>query len=276
MTDVLDDMGFDDVIAGNVYKPPDEPQITVHEYTGSAEHTCVGAGTRCDICFAPLTVTVSEPAPPVPAPLPPAGLTDEGVQAAKALVHLPKNLDPVALAKLAREIAMDIKERHVVLQEHGLSQVQYDFLEANNPFFKATLNAACAEWHAPLATDERIKVEAAAILEDSLPGLGARMQNKVEGLPGVIEAAKLFAKIAGVGERAVGTANAGERFTINIDLGGDQKITVSTAALKDDAAERNHAEQIPDFGQAEEGHLAIRQEPEGQGERGALPPLAKG
>lgn len=207
------DTGFEDVLAGEVYAHPDPPHDEI-----SAPNLVT-----------PITATViPEPAPPAPAaPLPAPGLTDAGVQAAKALVALPP-LDYPTLAKLAREIAMDIKERHVILAEFKLNDTQYEFLEANNVFFGATLKAACKDWHAPLSTTERIKVEAAAILEDSLLGLGARMQNKSEGLPGVIEAAKLFAKIADVGERTNGALAPGERFVINIDLGGDQKITVAS------------------------------------------------
>jgi hypothetical protein len=55
------------------------------------------------------------------------------------------------------------------------------------------------------------------------------MQNKGEGLPGVVEAAKLFAKVAGAGEQKSGGGAPGERFTINIDLGGDQRITVASS-----------------------------------------------
>lgn len=258
MTDAVD-TGFDAVIAGEKWEAPSEqprfsnvedllshlndtlppeqphPTVTIRDYKPDA-HICEGAG-RCDICFGPLP-----PPPPTPKPVPvTATVTDEqidqlvkvafddaAVQATKALIQLP-NIEIPVLAKLARDVAMDIKERHVILKDYKLTQAQYDFLETHNAFFRNALAAASLEWHAPLSTAERIKVEAAAILEDSLPGLGARMQNKSEGLPGVIEAAKLFAKVAGVGERESGGAGSGERFTINIDLGGDQKISVSTA-----------------------------------------------
>lgn len=174
---------------------------------------------------------------PIAAPaLPTSSLTPAGVQAAKALVQLPATLDWPTMSRLAREVAMDIKERHTILKDFGLTQVQYDFLEGNNEFYRSALAAACHDWHAPLSTAERIKVEAAAILEDSLLGLGARMQNKGEGLPGVIEAAKLFAKVAGVGEREGGTLPSGERFVINIDLGADQKISIGVEASADPGA----------------------------------------
>jgi len=199
-TDQPIDTGFDAVLAGEVYAH-EEPAVTA--------------------------TVIPEPAPPEPEPLPTTGLTTAGVQAAKALVNLPPLTWP-ELAKLARELAMDIKEEHVILKEFKLDNAQFEYLKAHNDFFREAFAAACKEWHAPLSTQDRIKVEAAAILEDSLLGLGARMQNKGEGLPGVIEAAKLFAKVAGVGEREGPGAAPGERFSINIDLGADQKITVST------------------------------------------------
>jgi len=157
----------------------------------------------------------------------PVTLTEDGKQAMKSLVRLP-DIPYSTLAQLARDIAMDIKEHHVVLTAHNLTQAQYDYLEAHNEFYIAALKAACIEWHAPLSTQERIKLEAAAILEDSLPGLGSRLQNTREQLPGVVEAAKLFAKIAGVGERDAGPSTPGERFVINIDLGAGQKTVIST------------------------------------------------
>lgn len=157
-----------------------------------------------------------------------AGLSPEGIQAAKALVALP-TLGWPDLAKLAREIAMDIREKTVILQEFKLSVPQYEFLEGYNPFYREALASACREWQAPLTTQERITVEAAAILEDSLLTIGARMRNAGEGLPGVVEAAKLFAKIAKVDVADSRNAAPGERFAINIDLGGDKKITIEAA-----------------------------------------------
>lgn len=204
------DTGFEDVISGGpVWKEPDLPSPA----TPIAENPNQGV----------VTATVTNETPPPP------GLTEEGKQALKALVRMPE-LSPAALAKLARDFAMDIKERHVILADYKLTEAQYEFLETHNDFYRQALRAAAIEWHSPLSTAERIKVEAAAILEDSLVGLGARMQSKTEGLPGVIEAAKLFAKVAGVGEREAGAGAPGERFVINIDLGGDHKITVASSS----------------------------------------------
>lgn len=222
LNDVVD-TGFDAVFAGEKYEHPEpevvddpHPSIIIKDAEPATPHECVNThgGTRCDICFGEITATVT--------------LTEEGKQAAKALVQLPP-LDWPTLARLAREIAMDIKERGTLLAEYKLNATQYEYLEAYNEFYRSALAASCKEWHAPLATSERLKIEAAAILEDGMVGLGARMQSRSEGLPGVIEAAKFFAKVAGVGEREAGAGAPGERFTINIDLGGDQKIVVQAA-----------------------------------------------
>ena len=208
------DTGFDAVIAGEKWAEPSASADAQQETSVTAAVTL-----QPDI-------TPEETAP---------GLTPAGKQAMKAMVRLP-DIPYTALAQLARDMAMDIKERHVVLSAHGLTETQYDYLEAHNEFYVAALKAACIEWHAPLSTQERIKLEAAAILEDAMPRLGARLQNDREQLPGVVEAAKLFAKIAGVGERDAGAAPPGERFTINIDLGADQKIVVSSGAPPENAA----------------------------------------
>lgn len=204
------DTGFDAVMAGERFEAPGHTDLMV---TPEAIDEAV-------------TATVTEK------------LTPEGIEAAKSLVHLPP-LTPPELASLAREIAMNIRERHVILQEFKLNDAQYEFLENYNEFYIAALRAACIEWHAPLSTAERIKVEAAAILENSLIGLGARMQNRAEGLPGVVEVAKLFAKVAGVGEPKNGGAAPGERFTINIDLGGDQRITVASSPAPTEAPQQS-------------------------------------
>ncbi len=148
---------------------------------------------------------------------------DEAVASLPATVSLPE-LTPAELVKLAREIVMDIKDASVVLGHYNLTQVQYDWLKENHAFFKQALHVSTIEWNSALTTPERIKLESAAILEDALPRLGARMVNQAEALPGVVEAAKLFAKIAGLGEKEAADRAPGEKFTISINLGGDDKL----------------------------------------------------
>jgi hypothetical protein len=161
---------------------------------------------------------------------------------------------------------MNIKPMDHILKEFALTAIQYEFLEANNEFYKQALHSACIEWNSPLSTAERIKIEAAAILEDSLVGLAVRMRAKQEGLPGVIEAAKFFGKLAGLGEREAGGATTGERFTINIDLGGDQKLTVRTSPVQEAPDATALTSQRPDAAGAISVLHQIQQLPEGEGE----------
>lgn len=132
-------------------------------------------------------------------------------------------LSPFDLAKLAREVAMDIKELDVVLGYYRLTLEQYAEV-CKIPFFKRALENSTLEWNSALSTHERMKIEAAAILEEGLPILGARMKNKDETFAAATEAGKLFAKIAGLGEVSRDAPAPGEKFTITINLGDDTKL----------------------------------------------------
>lgn len=117
---------------------------------------------------------------------------------------------------------MNIRELSVVLGHYNITPEAYDRIQVI-PFFKRALEANIVEWNSALTTHERVKIEAAAILEAAMPKLGARMMRETEGLPAVIEAGKLFAKISGIGEEKINGPSA-EKFTITINLGGDEKL----------------------------------------------------
>lgn len=128
------------------------------------------------------------------------------------------------LAALARELAMNIKPKEMILSAYKLSTEQFDTHIAKNPFFIRAFEASCIEWNSALSTNQRIKAQAGAVLEESLPELGARMLNGREKLQEVVETAKLFSKLAGA-EITAATNSPSEKFTINIQI-GSQKVTV--------------------------------------------------
>lgn len=117
---------------------------------------------------------------------------------------------------------MDIKELPLILSDFKLNLAQYDLIAAH-PFFIAAADEARIEWGSALSAEKRIKIEAAATLEQALPFIGAKMIKKDESLDAQVKAGTLLAKLAGIGETG-GGAGSGEKFTINIDLGGDKKI----------------------------------------------------
>lgn len=203
------------------------------------------------------------------------GLTPDGVQAAKALLALPILTGPM-LARLARELAMDIRATLEILKDYQLNKVQYDFLREHNEFFKAALTASTIEWNSAMSTQDRIRAQAAAALEDKLPDLAIRMGNKSEGLPGVVEAAKLFAKIAGVGERDMGAVASGERFTITINLGADEKIIVgSTQEVSATHPTAAGAGSLSSDASGQDSGQAVRPLAEGQGDGATFRLLTK-
>jgi hypothetical protein len=118
---------------------------------------------------------------------------------------------------------MDMRELPDVLEIFKLTGEQYARIAATE-FFQLTLALARIEWTSAVNTAERIKIEAAAALEDALPALSARMSDSYENLTAAVEAGKLFAKLAGLGERDASGGHAGEKFTININLGEGQEI----------------------------------------------------
>lgn len=137
---------------------------------------------------------------------------------------------PSFLVGVARDIAMDIHTLSEVLKKHSLSEAQYGYLSTHNDFFKKALVQQAHEWQSLGSTQARLKAQAAAALETQLPTLGSRMGAASEKLSDVVEAAKLFAKIAGVDTDTGGPRAGGEGFTITIDLGANERITARSGS----------------------------------------------
>jgi hypothetical protein len=129
--------------------------------------------------------------------------------------------DRTALVALARELAMDIQPQDVILAKRGVTDEMYAEI-IKNTFFSKVLTDAKAQWHSAINTPDRIKVEAAALLEDWLPDLYAQMNNVETPLSARIEGGKLLARLAGVGEHAVAQGSH-EKFVIQINLGDEAK-----------------------------------------------------
>lgn len=124
------------------------------------------------------------------------------------------------VAALVRDLAVNMYDLPFTLSKHSLTDEQYETLRQND-FFKKAIEAATIEWNSPLSTPKRLAMEAAIALEDALPDVAMRLRKTNEPLPGVVELAKLFAKMAGVGEQSPGSQAPQEKFKITINLGAD-------------------------------------------------------
>jgi hypothetical protein len=144
------------------------------------------------------------------------------------LATTPPRITEVTLLKLAREIAVDIQPLETILEVHQIPFETWLEIKQSGRFLQL-LNEAAEAWNTALNAQERVKLKAAAMLEEWLPELNNRMHDRNESLPAKIEGAKLVAKIAGVGERAAIEGSVGERFSVTINLGSDTQLKFDKA-----------------------------------------------
>lgn len=124
-----------------------------------------------------------------------------------------------SIAALVRDLAVNMYDLDYILTKHKLSQQEYDAL-CENEFFKRAMEVAAVEWNSPMSTHKRLAMQASIGLEDAMPLMAARMLKQSEPVANIVELAKIFTKIAGVGEEKTQAAPT-EKFHITIDLGGD-------------------------------------------------------
>lgn len=134
-------------------------------------------------------------------------------------------LEEHRLINIAREIAMDILPLEEVLRINGINAEKWAEL-GENPRFQGILDAEIADFRSALKTSDRVKLKAAAAVEEWLPELYARINDPREPLNAKIEGAKLLAKLGGVGEKLTTDSN-NDRITITINMGAKEPIVVS-------------------------------------------------
>ena len=132
--------------------------------------------------------------------------------------------DDMKLVKLAREIAMGIKDLPDILFDNGLVQYEFEAIQ-QLPHFNKMLAAELAAWGSAVNTGERVKLKAGAMIEEYLPELYARLNDRDEPLMGKIKAMELISKMAGFGQSDIPQAGApGDRVQVIINLGADYKL----------------------------------------------------
>ena len=129
----------------------------------------------------------------------------------------------LSLLKLAREIAQDIHPLEDILTHHSIDDDKWLEIQ-RNPRFRAYLESETADWNAALNTQERVRIKAAAAVEEWLPELYTRIHDNGENLSAKVEAGKLLLDLAGFTKNGVGMESAGERFSVTINLGTDSQL----------------------------------------------------
>jgi hypothetical protein len=131
--------------------------------------------------------------------------------------------DEISIVKLAREIAMDLRELDQILEMHGVTKEKFEKLKVN-PRFVAVLSSELASWGTALNTNERVKLKAGSMIEEFLPELYARLVDPRENLMAKVKGAELVTKLAGMGVTEAKVHDPSDRVTITINLGEDKKL----------------------------------------------------
>jgi hypothetical protein len=138
--------------------------------------------------------------------------------------------DDSKLLRLAREIACELQSLPVILNAHSINDYEWETIRVM-PRFQQLLASAIEEWHSATATPERVKVKAAAMIEQVLPELYARLVDPKGHLGYQIDGLKWLKDLAGIGARG-GTAGEASHFSVTINLGaangGQLKIEKQT------------------------------------------------
>lgn len=137
------------------------------------------------------------------------------------------DIDQVKLAKLARERVMNLKPLDDILNVFELSKKQFAEIEAM-PAYQRIVEHYAIEWNSALSTPDRVKLRSATTVEDNMDILSTRMVDPTTPLTASVETMKLFAKLAGLGEKKDEMPSS-EKFIININLGENKTVTYSPA-----------------------------------------------
>lgn len=130
------------------------------------------------------------------------------------------DLDEYAMAKLAREMAMCIRNYKDIFADFGITEEDY-YEIGKNEFYKRAKEQFALEWNSTLSTADRVKITSAAGAEQGLLTITKRMLDPHEPFPGVLSAFKQLCQNAGIGDPKTSPANASERFVITINMGAD-------------------------------------------------------
>jgi len=131
------------------------------------------------------------------------------------------DLDEYAMAKLAREMAMAIRNYKDIFADFNLTEEDY-YEIAKNDFYKRAKEQFALEWNSTLSTADRVKITSAAGAEQGLLAVTRRMLDPNEPFPGVLTAFKQLCQNAGIGDPKA-EQKTSERFIITINIGDESK-----------------------------------------------------
>jgi hypothetical protein len=130
-----------------------------------------------------------------------------------------KDLDEFALAKLAREMAMNIRNYKAIFEDFGITEEDY-YEISKIEHFKRCKEQFSLEWNSSASAADRSRLIMAAYTEQCAPAMARGVLDETKPFSDRIDGFKSLMKGAGIGE-AKNDRGSAERFIININLGGE-------------------------------------------------------
>src|SRR5215467_12342577 len=81
------------------------------------------------------------------------------------------DLDEFAMAKLAREMAMGIRNYQAIFADYGIDETAYQQIEKNE-FYRRAREQFALEWNSALSAADRVRLISAAYAEQTLVSVG--------------------------------------------------------------------------------------------------------
>lgn len=137
------------------------------------------------------------------------------------------SLDLSALnAHIAAELAAGLSDAAAVRERYGISMKQWETLK-KSPVFRRMLAEAVQALRGDLNAGARIQKKADIVLEDAIPAYDAMIHDPQIPAQARIDAGKLLAQLAGrTAKQSEGGAPTGSGFTLNINIGGREKLVI--------------------------------------------------
>lgn len=136
--------------------------------------------------------------------------------------------------RLAWEIAAEITPMQDLLTRYGISTTDFS-KKLKDPMFRTAIREAKSIWKSDLNVQQRIRVKAAFLVEDSILEIFAIIKNESQPAAAKLEAYEKLLKTADMVPKAgKGDSSTASAFKIVINLGDspDQRINIDGHAIE--------------------------------------------
>ncbi len=134
-----------------------------------------------------------------------------------------------ASARLALELAMNIKSPAAIAAEYGLSTSELSRRLKSEPQLAGQVTEYRKVWNHPMNAAERVRIKTAVLVEDGLPDLWALFTN-TENNPNMrLDVHKHLTKLADVEPKREADNDIGSRFNVTIVLPGAEPMEIHAA-----------------------------------------------